>query len=94
MFDAALLDAEEACRCGLVHRVVTPDALADTATEVAAQLAGLDAPAYALAKAASRRVALAVLDDDASRRLDGQVLDHWQDDKTRTNLDRLRKPKA
>ena len=94
MFDAALLDAEEACRCGLVHQVVTADALAATATELAARLAGLDAPAYALAKASSRRVALAVLDDDACRRLDGQVLDHWRDDQTRASLDRLRKPKT
>jgi hypothetical protein len=35
-----------------------------------------------------------VLDDDACRRLDSQVLDHWQDDQTRASLDRLRKPKA
>jgi enoyl-CoA hydratase len=87
MFDAALLDAEEACACGLAHQVVTADSLAATATELATQLAGL-------AKASSRRVALAVLDDDACRRLDGQVLDHWRDDQTRANLDRLRKPKA
>ena len=94
MFDAALLDAEEACRRGLVHQVVAADALAASASDLAAQLAGLDAPAYALAKASSRRIALAVLDDDACRRLDGHVLDHWQDDRTRANLDRLRKPKA
>jgi len=94
MFDAALLDAEAACGCGLAHQVVPADALATTATDLAAQLAGLDAPAYALAKAASRRVALAVLDDDASHRLDAQVLDHWQDDQTRASLERLRKPKG
>jgi len=94
MFDAALLDAEEAYACGLVHQVITADALATTATVQAAQLAGLDATAYALAKVTSRRVALAVLDDDACRRLDGQVLDQWQDDRTRASLDRLRKPKA
>jgi enoyl-CoA hydratase/carnithine racemase len=40
MFDAALLNAEEACACGLVHQVVTADALAATATDLAAQLAG------------------------------------------------------
>src|ERR1700692_1820994 len=51
MFDAARLDAEEARTWGLVHQVVAADALAATATELAAQLADLDAPAYALAKA-------------------------------------------
>jgi enoyl-CoA hydratase/carnithine racemase len=94
MFDAALLDAEEACANGLAHRVETVDELVASATAMAGQLAALDAPAYALAKASSRRLALAVLDDDACRRLDSQVLDHWQDDRTRASLDRLRKPKA
>jgi len=94
MFDAALLNAHEACHCGLAHQAVAADALLATATALAGQLADLDAPAYALAKASSRRIALSVLDDDACRRLDQQVLEHWRDDGTRASLDRLRKPKV
>jgi enoyl-CoA hydratase len=93
MLDATLLDAESALRVGLVHRVVPPADLHTAAVTQAGDLAALDAPAYALAKATSRRNALSVLTDDACQDIDRQVLAHWQDDTTRTSLERLRKPK-
>ncbi len=94
MLDAALVDGEEACRCGLAHRVVSADDLQGEALALAGALARLDARAYALTKATVRRDALAVADDDACRAIDRQVLAHWQDDTTRASLDRLRKPKG
>ncbi|MGA2838320.1 MAG: enoyl-CoA hydratase/isomerase family protein [Acidimicrobiales bacterium] len=94
MLDAALYDADEACRTGLAHRVVPAADLQTEAVALAAKLAALDAPAYALTKAASRRVALSVVDDPESRELDRRVLANWQDDRTRENLERLRKPKG
>jgi enoyl-CoA hydratase/carnithine racemase len=94
LFDAALLDADEACRRALVHEVVPAADLQAAAIALAGQLAELDAGAYALAKATTRRVALSVIDDDEFRRLDRDVLEHWQDDTTRASLERLRKPRG
>ncbi len=94
IFDADLLDADQACRLGIVHQILSPDELQPGATALARQLAGHDARAYALAKSATRRPALAVLDDDGSRRLERAVLEHWQDDRTRGSLELLRKPKG
>jgi enoyl-CoA hydratase/carnithine racemase len=94
MLDAALLDGEEACRRGLAHRVVGADDLQSEALALAGTLARLDPAAYALAKATTRRHALAVTDDEACRDLDRQVLTHWQDDTTRASLENLRKPKG
>ncbi len=94
MLDAALLDGEEACRRGLAHRVVAADDLRAEAVALAGTLSGLDAPAYALAKATTRRHALAVADDPTCRALDRQVLAHWQDETTRASLERLRKPRG
>ena len=39
-------------------------------------------------------VALPAIDDDGCRRLDREVLQHWQDDSTRASLERMRKPKG
>ncbi len=94
IFDAALLDADEACRRGLAHQVVAAAETLAAAVALARALAELDARAYALAKATTRRRALSVLDDDGCRRLDREVLEHWQDDTTRASLERLRKPKG
>jgi enoyl-CoA hydratase/carnithine racemase len=94
MFDAALHDAEEAVHSGLAHRVVPAGELQAQAVALAARLAALDASAYGLAKAASRRVALSVLDDAGARAIDRQVLGQWQNDSTRASLERLRKPKG
>ncbi|MGO8863788.1 MAG: enoyl-CoA hydratase/isomerase family protein [Acidimicrobiales bacterium] len=94
MFDAALYDADGSCRTGLAHRAVPAADLQAEAAALAGTLAELDVLAYALAKAASRRVALSVVEDAASRALDRRVLAHWQDDRTRDNLEQLRKPKA
>ncbi len=94
MLDAALLDADEACRLGLAHQVLPPDGLHAAAIDLAGRLADLDAPAYALAKASTRRAALSVLDDDGCRALDRQVLVHWQDDRTRASLGQLRRPRG
>jgi len=94
IFDAALLDADEACRRGLAHQVVPAADLQAAAAALAGQLADLDAGAYALAKATTRRIALSVLEDDGCRRIERAVLEHWQDDTTRASLERLRKPKG
>ena len=94
MFDAALLDGDEACRRGLAHRVLPAEELIDEAVALADKLAGLDPAAYALAKATSRRHALSVADDEASRSIDRQVLAQWQADTTRASLEQLRKPKG
>ena len=81
-------------RRGLAHRVVGAEDLATEAVALAGTLARLDPRAYALAKATTRRHALAVADDEACREIDRQVLAQWQDDTTRASLDRLRKPKG
>lgn len=49
------MDAAEAERCGLVARVVSADALLDTAVDVAAKIAGMSLPAVLLAKQAVNR---------------------------------------
>jgi enoyl-CoA hydratase len=94
MFDAALLTAEAARASGLVHQVVAAGDLDAAAIALTAELASLDASAYALAKATSRQGALSVLDNDTYQRIDRAVLAHWQDDATRVSLERLRKPKS
>jgi hypothetical protein len=60
----------------------------------AEKLASLDAGAYALAKASTRRAALSAMEDEGSGLLDPQVRDHWKDDQTRASLERLLKPKG
>ena len=94
MLDAALVDGEEACRRGLAHRVVGADDLRAEAFAARRDAGPPRRPAYALAKATTRRHALAVADDEACRALDRQVLAHWQDDTTRASLEQLRKPKG
>jgi len=94
MFDARLLDAEEACRFGLAHQRLPRSELDAAAMSTAEQLASFDARAYALAKESIRRAALSAMDDEGGRRLDRQVSDHWQDDRTRANLELLLKPKG
>jgi enoyl-CoA hydratase len=94
LLEARLLGAEEACRCGLVHQSVPLPELLPMALAAAGELASLDARAYALAKLSSRRHALRAMHEDEGRQLDGQVLEQWQDDGTRANLDRIRKPKG
>ena len=94
ILDAALVDGEEACRRGLAHRVVGPDDLLSEALTLAGTLARLDASAYALAKATTRRHALAVADDETCQGLDRRVIAQWQDDTTRASLEKLRKPKG
>jgi enoyl-CoA hydratase/carnithine racemase len=94
MLDAGLLDAAEACRRGLVHQSLPPSDLLPAAMTAAEQAASLDATAYALAKASSRRRALRAMEEDEGRQIDQQVRDQWQDDRTRESLDRIRKPKG
>jgi enoyl-CoA hydratase/carnithine racemase len=79
MLDAELLDAGEACRRGLVHQSLPLSDLLPAAMSAAEQLSSLDASAYALAKASSRRRALQAIEDDDGRRLDQQVRDQWPD---------------
>jgi enoyl-CoA hydratase len=94
ILDAALLDADEACRSGLAHQSVPRSELDAAAMAAAESLASLDAGAYALAKASIRRAALSAMEDEGSGLLDPQVRDHWKDDQTRANLERLLKPKG
>ncbi|HXA32170.1 MAG TPA: enoyl-CoA hydratase/isomerase family protein [Acidimicrobiales bacterium] len=94
VFDARLLDADEACRFGLAHRCLPRSELDAAAMASAEQLASLDARAYGLAKASIRRAALSAMDDEVGRLLDRQVSGHWQADQTRANLERLLKPKG
>ena len=89
IFDAGLLDAEEACGCGLAHQHVPRSELQAEAMSAAEQLASYDARAYALAKASARRAMLLTLEDESARLLDQQVGDQWQDDPTRASLQRL-----
>jgi len=94
MVDAGMLPAEEAVRFGLVHRSLPGSELQAAALAAAETLASLDAAAYALAKASSRRVVLAAIDDEAGRKLEAQIRDHWLADQTRARLAQLLKPKG
>jgi len=64
MLDASLLDAGEACRCGLVHQSVPLPELHSAAVSAAERLGSLDVRAYALAKESSRRAALRAVEED------------------------------
>jgi enoyl-CoA hydratase/carnithine racemase len=94
LFDARLLDADEACRFGLAHQRLPRSELDAAAMAAAEELASFDARAYGLAKASIRRAALSAMQDEGGRLLDRQASDHWQDDQTRANLERLLKPKG
>ncbi len=94
MLDARLLPAAEACRVGLAHRSLPKSDLLAAAVSTAEQLASLDSRAYALAKALARRHTLKAMGDEAGRRLDDEVRHQWQDDRTRTSLEQLLKPKG
>ena len=93
MFDAQLLNAEEACRSGLAHKAVPRAELQAAAMAEAEQLASRDARAYALAKEAARRSTLSAF-EEGRRQLDHRVHEQWQDDETRANLENLLKPKG
>jgi enoyl-CoA hydratase/carnithine racemase len=93
VFGADLIGAEEACAVGLAHQHVPRAQLEAAATAAAEQLSALDARAYALAKASLRREMLSSARDEGGRSLDHQVRDHWQDEATRANLERLVAPK-
>jgi enoyl-CoA hydratase/carnithine racemase len=93
LFDAGLLPADEAVRVGLVHQSLPLSDLVAAAMAAAESLAALDASAYALAKASSRRSVLAAIDDEASRPLEARIREHWQADGTRARLAQLLRPK-
>jgi enoyl-CoA hydratase/carnithine racemase len=94
MLDAGLLNADEACRCGLAHQQMPRSELRSAAVAAAAELASLDPRAYALAKASARRAMLQSLENESARLLDREVGEQWQDDSTRASLERLLKPKT
>jgi enoyl-CoA hydratase len=94
IFDAGLLDAEEACRVGLAHQRLPRSELQLGAMSAAEQLSTLDARAYALAKASTRQFALSAMEHETGRLFDLRVRDHWKDDQTRANLEQLLKPKG
>ncbi len=94
IFDAGLLNAEAACRSGIAQQSFPRDELQAAALAAAEQLSSLDARAYALAKASTRRLALAAMEDAGAREIDRDVRNQWKDDQTRTNLEQLLKPKA
>jgi hypothetical protein len=78
----------------LAHQRFPRSELQLGAIAAAEQLSSLDARAYALAKASTRQFALWAMENEAGRLLDLQVRDHWKDDQTRANLERLLKPKG
>ena len=86
IFDAGLLDAEGACRSGLAHARVPGSDLHAAALAAAERLASLDADAYALAKASTRRAVLSAMEDEGARLLDRQVRERWKNDQTRANF--------
>lgn len=88
-FGADLLDAEEACLCGLAHQHLPRSEVRTSPISLAEEPALFDARADALAKASSRRTVLASSEDGRARLLDRQVGDHRQDDPTRASLERL-----
>ncbi len=92
IFDAGLLDADEACLYGLAHQCLPRFELQAAALSAAEQLASLDPGAYALAKSSVRRGALSAI-DGSDPAFDRQVLDHWRSDGTRAGLERLLAPK-
>ncbi len=94
IFDAELLDADQACLYGLAHEQRPLFELRATALAAAEQLASLDARAYGLAKAAARRAALSASEDESGRLLDTQVRRQWQEDATRASLQKLLAPKS
>ncbi len=94
IFDAGLLNAEAARQSGIAHQSFPRDELQAAALAAAEQLASLDAGAYALAKASTRRAALVAMEDAGARALDHDVRNQWKDDQTRSNLEQLLKPKA
>jgi enoyl-CoA hydratase/carnithine racemase len=96
IFGAELLDAEGACQYGLAHQHFPRAVLQSEAMAAAEQLEALDARAYALAKASTRRSALMAmaLEHEDGRSVDLQVREHWKDDQTRANLEKLLKPKG
>ena len=94
IFDAELLDADQACLYGLVHEQRPLSELRVAALAAAEQLASLDARAYGLAKAAARRAAALASEEESGRALDTQVRRQWQDDATRASLQKLLGPKS
>ena len=93
IFDAALLDADDACTYGLAHQRLPRFELLAAAVSAAEQLAALDADAYALAKASLRGASLLAI-DGSDPVFDRRVLDHWRADETRASLQRLLAPKG
>jgi enoyl-CoA hydratase len=94
IFDAVLIGADEACRVGLTHRSFPRPDLQSAAISAAEQLASLDARAYALAKTSTRVDLLSVMEHEGGRAFDHQVRDHWKNNQTRANLEKLLKPKS
>ena len=94
IFGAQLVDTDEAIRFGLAHRQLPGPELRAAAVAEAEQLASLDPRAFALTKETTRRHLFASLEDGATRSLDQQICDHWQDELTRANLGQLLKPKS
>jgi enoyl-CoA hydratase len=94
MLSATLLGADEALQSGVVHHVVPRSELDGAAIAAAEHLGSLDARAYALAKESSRRFALLAMEDPAGRSINGHVLDHWNDDRTRASLEQLLAPRG
>ncbi len=83
---AALLDPSRAQSAGLVHEVTGPDALLDSATDRAGQMARIPADVFAFSKRQLQRPAR---DRIAARREDDEtVLATWSSDQTRDAIAR------
>ncbi len=89
LFSGAMYSAEEAKGLGLVHEVVTPDALIDSARKVASGLASKYPPAFATIKSVLRKSII----EEMKRRERGSIqefVDIWYSKHTWANLQNLR----
>lgn len=82
VYSGRTVSAPEALRLGLVDELAPPDAVLDRALEVAAKLARIPRPAFALTKELARRPAVERMEHYADR-FDPRTARIWASDETR-----------
>jgi enoyl-CoA hydratase len=93
MFDAGLVDAQQACRCGMAHESVPQAELRSRAVSVAGRLGRLDREAYALAKEAARRRIFSAGDQQHRRDLERRSRQAWRSGTARERLEGVVRPR-
>lgn len=83
VFSGRAVSAPEAQKLGLVDELAPPDAVVDRAFEVAARLAWIPRPAFAISKELARRPAVERMERYADV-FDARTLEIWASDETRT----------